>query len=143
MSERTPRDLRYLRKQSLEQERKIYENYFHDLIYNYGVDTTYFRQDTKYPQRWDLTPTLSGMEDLIYGENSNTSYYLSGDMVIYMEVENDIFELNKWALLPNENINLYFTCGDFSTRFASQLGKKKEFLDSIQFSGTYDGTGTI
>lgn len=140
MSERKPNDLRYLRKGSLEQERKIFENYFHDLIYNYGVDSVYFRQDIQYPEKLDVTPTLSGMEDLIYGENSNVSYYLSGNMVIYIEVENDIFELNKWSLQPNENISIYFTVGDFNTKFATQLGTKKEFSDTIQFSGEYDNT---
>jgi hypothetical protein len=143
MSETTPNDLRFMRRNSLEQERKIFENYFHDLIYNYGLDTEYFRQDTKYPEKWDLTPTLSGLEDLIYGENANTTYYLSGDMIIYVEIENDIFELNKWALMPNENISLYFTVNDFSTKFASQLGSKKNFADTIEFTGTHTGTGTL
>lgn len=143
MSERKPRDLRFLRKKSLEHERKMYENYFHDLIYNYGVDTTYFRHDTKFPERFDLTPALTGLEDLIYGENANMEFYLSGDMIVYIEVENDIFELNKWALLPNENINIYFTVGDFNTKFAPQLGSKKVFSDSIEFSGLISTSGTF
>ena len=137
MSERTPRDLRYLRKGSLEQERKIFENYFKDLIYNYGVDTIYFRHNTQYPEKLDTTPKMDGLEDLIYGENSNMEYYLSGEMVVYIEIENDIFELTKYGLQPNENITLYFTVNDFNTKFATELGSKREFVDTIQFTNTF------
>lgn len=143
MSEKPVNNIRYLRQNALEQERKIMENYFNDFINNYGVDVTYYRNDIKFPDQIDLTPSLTGLENLIYGESSNMSYYLSGGMVIYLEVENDIFEMNKYGTYPNENINIYFTINDFNTRFASQLGKKKSFYDNVTFSGIVSGPNVV
>jgi hypothetical protein len=143
MSESIPTNIRYLRKESLKQERKLFENYFHDLIQNYGVDTTYFRQDTNFPNKLDVTPNLSGLENLIYGENMDTTYFLSGGLVLYMEVENDVFELSKFGLEPNENLTVYFGVKDFETKFIHQLGAKKAYVDNISFSGTHSGTSTI
>lgn len=39
-------EIRYLKRQNLEQEARIVGNYFRDLIRSYGVDCTYYKLDT-------------------------------------------------------------------------------------------------
>tara|TARA_A100001011_G_scaffold395142_1_gene489314 strand:+ start:1401 stop:2546 length:1146 start_codon:yes stop_codon:yes gene_type:complete len=140
MSLRSNTNVKFLRKNGLKQERKLFENYFHDLIQNYGLDTTYFRHDIKFPEKIDLTPGLSGLENLIYGEAVDKSFYLSGEIPVYIDVQTDIFELNKFGIQPQENLEIYFSVNDFNTRFSSQLGERKEYKEIISFSGTMPGT---
>mgnify|MGYP003119866446 FL=1 len=105
MSLRSNTNVKFLRKNGLKQERKLFENYFHDLIQNYGLDTVYYRHDIKFPEKLDLTSNLSGLENLIYGESMDKSFYLSGDIPVYIDVQTDIFELNKFGIQPQENLD--------------------------------------
>lgn len=135
MSKRSNKNVKYLRRDGLKHERKLFENYFYDLIQNYGVDTSYFKNDIKFPEKVDLTPGVSGLENLIYGEAMDPTFYLSGGIPAYIEIENDVFSLTKFGLQPEENLTVYFAVNDFNTRFASQLGKRKEYADQVSFSG--------
>lgn len=39
-------EIRYLKRQNLEQEARIVGNYFRDLIRSYGIDCIYYKLDT-------------------------------------------------------------------------------------------------
>ena len=54
MSERPTTNVRYLRGQSLDQEQTLFANYYKDLIENFGIESTYFRHDTKFPNSLDM-----------------------------------------------------------------------------------------
>ena len=142
MSERPTTNVRYLRTRSLDQEQALYANYYKDLIENFGIEATYFRHETKFPNSLDLTPSGEGIENLIYGENTDPNYYLSGDMDIYIEVENDVFEMDKYGITPNENITIYFSVGDFNSRYASRLGGQRLFTGSKTFTGSFSNSPT-
>ena len=51
MSKRSNKNVKYLRRDGLKHERKLFENYFYDLIQNYGVDTSYFKNDIKFQKK--------------------------------------------------------------------------------------------
>jgi hypothetical protein len=142
MSERPTTNVRYLRSQSLDQEQTLFANYYKDLIENFGIESTYFRHDTKFPNTLDTTPSGLGVENLIYGENTDPNYFLSGDMDIYIEVENDIFEMNKYGITPNENITIYFSVGEFNSKFASRLGNVVTLTKKNTFTTTISSTET-
>lgn len=142
MSERPTTNVRYLRTRSLDQEQALYANYYKDLIENYGIEATYFRHETKFPNSLDLTASGLGVENLIYGENTDPNYYLSGDMDIYIEVENDVFEMDKYGITPNENITIYFSVGDFNSRYASRLGGQRLFSTTQTITGSFSNSPT-
>ena len=55
-------------------------------------------------------------------------------MISYMEVENDIFQLNKYGVLPNQDVNFYFDSKDFACALAWKLGRLKEYpIDEQMF----------
>tara|TARA_A100001011_G_scaffold397655_1_gene499384 strand:+ start:158 stop:1840 length:1683 start_codon:yes stop_codon:yes gene_type:complete len=140
MSERPTTNVRYLRGQSLDQEQTLFANYYKDLIENFGIESTYFRHDTKFPNSLDTTPSGLGVENLIYGENTDPNYFLSGGMDIYIEVENDVFEMSKYGITPNENITIYFSVGEFNSKFASRLGNVTTLTKRNTFTKTISST---
>lgn len=44
----------------------------------------------------------------------------------YVEVENDIFQLNKFGISPNQDVNFYFESGDFAAALATKAGRFRE-----------------
>jgi len=126
-------EIRYLRKSQLEQEAKIIANYYRDIIHHRGIDCTYFRQDTGFPSV--INPSLSAYEDIIYGENTSISYSTSSDMVVFMEVENDIFATNGTGTMPDQHYIVSFMIDDYASKFAYLLGGQDEFKTELSLSG--------
>lgn len=48
-------------------------------------------------------------------------------MLAYMEVENDIFQLQKFGLTPNADVYFYFDSTDFACDLATKVGQYKEY----------------
>ncbi len=123
----TQKELRYLKRKNLEQEAKIIGNYYNDIIRSYGVDCIYYKLDTS--KLDDLKRVIDQNTILrhAYGYDMQPDYSVSAEMITYMEVEQDIFQLNKYGLNPNMDVNFYFDRLTFACDLAAKLGQYKEY----------------
>ena len=127
-------EIRYMRRQNLEEEAKMVGNYFRDIIRQYGVDVNYYKMKIPYLDVFKGILDDNAMIVQAYGEDPNPDYSISSDMISYMEVENDIFQLNKYGVLPNQDVNFYFDSKDFACALAWKLGRLKEYpIDEQMF----------
>ena len=110
-------ELRYLKGTNVQNEQKLYAEYFRDLIHSYGVDVTYFRKDMRY---FDVP---SGLCNYTYGEDTTATYYLSAPMVVFIEVTNDSFVLNNMGIETHMDITFNMTVNDFNEQFRDILGQ--------------------
>lgn len=136
-------ELRYLKRKNLEEESRVVGNYIRDIIHSYGIDCNFFKLKSNYSEEFDEEINSTSLNIEAYGYDPNPDYLISSPMITYMEVENDIFNLNKYGIIPNADVNFYFDRVDFATRFATKLGKLKEFAIqpihlSIEFESEKD-----
>lgn len=122
-------ELRYLKRKNLDQEARIIGNYYRDIIRSYGVDCQYYKKDNSVFEQYDFKDEIDH-EMLLrqaYGYDETPNYNEPTDMITYMEVENDIFQLNKYGLNPNQDVNFYFDSIDFACALATKCGQLKEY----------------
>lgn len=120
-------EVRYIKRQNLEQESKMVGNWYRDLLRSYGVDCNYYKLKLPFPEIFHTIVNRNNIIRAAYGEDPDPNYKLSAEMITYMEVENDIFQLNKFGIVPTTNVNFYFDSTDFSTSLAYRLGQYKEY----------------
>ena len=120
-------EIRYLKRQNLEEEAKLIGNMYRDIIRQYGIDCNYYK--IKIPPLEQFRHIIDENTLLLnaYGEDSTPDYSISSTMLTYMEVENDIFQLNKYGVIPNMDVNFYFDSTDFACALAYKLGQLKEY----------------
>ena len=123
----TQPELRYLKRQNLENEAKIIGNYYRDLIRSYGVDCIYYKLDTSEYSNFKNIIDRNTILRQAYGYNDSPNYDMKAHVLGYMEVENDIFQLNKFGLNPNMDVNFFFESNDFACALATKLGQYKEY----------------
>lgn len=87
----TQPELRYTKRQNLENEAKIVGNYYRDLIRSYGVDCTYHKLDKSEFANFKNTIDRNTVLKQAYGYNITPDYSMSAHTLTYMEIENDIF----------------------------------------------------
>lgn len=122
----TQPELRYLKRQNLKQEANVIGNYYRDIIRSYGVDVTYNKLDTSYFDNFKGIVDKNAIIRQAYGYDIQPDYNMSAHMLAYMEVENDIFQLNKFGLNPEATVNFYFDSTDFACDLACKLGQYQE-----------------
>lgn len=127
VNQSTQSELRYIKRQNLTQESKIIGNYYRDILRSYGVDCNYYKLKIPYPEVFKTVVDQNNIIRAAYGEDPDPNYKISAEMITYMEVENDIFQLNKFGAFPNTNVNFYFDSNDFATSLAYKLGQYKEY----------------
>ena len=123
----TQKELRYLKRKNLEQEATIVGNYYRDIIRSYGIDCIYWKLDTG---KFDELKRVIDQNTVLkqaYGYDMQPDYKISAEMVTYMEVEQDIFQLQKYGLNPNTDVNFYFDRTGFACDLATKLGQYKEY----------------
>jgi len=133
MTVSTINEIRYLKRDQTLKESLILKNYYTDIINQYGIDVTYFKQNTEYPKI--INPTLSAMENIIYGENADIGYSLSADVVLYLEVEQNIFSFNQQGSQPDQHYIGSMMIDTFASAFAQYLGGNDEFNTNLNLSG--------
>lgn len=119
--------LRYLKRQQLEEEARIIGNYYRDIINSYGIDVNYYKLDTSIFENYKGIIDQNILLQKAYGYNISPDYSISAEMISYMEVEQDIFQLNKIGLNPDATVNFYFESTDFACALAEKLGQYKEY----------------
>ena len=122
----TQPELRYLKRQNLKQEANIVGNWYRDIIRSYGIDVIYNKLDTSFFDNFKGVVDQNAIIRQAYGYNTCPDYSISAHMLTYMEVENDIFQLNKFGLNPDTTVNFYFDNTDFACDLACKLGQYKE-----------------
>ena len=120
-------ELRYIRRQNLEEEAKVFANYYRDLIRAYGVDVRYFKLHIPFPETFTDTVTQNSLLMHAYGYDDHPKYKLACNVITYMEVDNDILSLNRLGAMPTTDATFFFDSVDFATALAPQLGKLREF----------------
>lgn len=120
-------EIRYLKRKNLEQEAKLIGNMYRDQIRQYGIDCHYYKLDLKKFAEFKNIIDQNTILRHAYGYDDQPDYSVSADMIAFMEVENDIFQLNKYGLNPNMDVNFVFDSNDFACALASQLGQYKEY----------------
>lgn len=120
-------ELRYIKRQNLEQEARVVGNYYRDLIRSYGIDCRYWKLNTS--EFTDFRGIIDENARLLraYGCNVNPCYDCSADMITYMEVQTDILQLQKWGLNPSMDVSFYFDTMDFACWLATKCGQLKEY----------------
>jgi hypothetical protein len=132
-------NLRYIKRANLEAEAKVVGNYYLDIIKSYGIDCDYFKVDFDFPDTLNTTLSSTIYRNIYGYDASMMDYQLSAHMIAYMEVEDDIFMLNKYGVTPETTVNFYFDIKDFASKFATQLGKTDlYYIDSAIISGNVD-----
>ena len=119
--------VRYMKRQNLEEEAKMIGNYYRDIIRQYGVDCNYYKIKIPYLEQFRKTLDDNTLILHAYGQDSEPDYTISSDMITYMEVDSDLFQLNKYGIVPEMNVNFYFDSTDFACSLAYKLGQLKEY----------------
>lgn len=120
-------ELRYLKRKNLEQESRIVGNWYRDIIRSYGCDVIYHKLNTSVFENYNKIIDQNTILQQAYGYNINPDYSCSAHMISYMEVDQDIFQLNKYGLNPNTDVNFYFDSIDFACSLATKLGQYYEY----------------
>ena len=121
------KELRYIRRQNLEEESRIIGNYYRDLIRSYGVDVRYYKISVPYPDEFSTTVNQNTLLLNAYGYDDHPDWSISCNMISYMEVDNDIFNLNKFGAMPTTDVTFYFDSIDYACALAPQLGRLREY----------------
>jgi len=117
----------------LQSEQDLQKEYYRDQIYSYGIDVIYFRKLNRFFE------APSGYACPIYGEDTTAAYYLSGNMVVYMEMMGDSFLLNKFGIETDAQANIYFTIQDFDEQFRDRFGTITAETMSANLYGNVSG----
>ena len=120
-------ELRYLRRNNLQEESRVIGNYFKDIIHQYGIDIKYHKLNTDVFGNFNSIVDQNAILKHAYGYNIEPSYDCVTDMISYMQVEADVFQLQKLGMVPNEDVEFYFDKTEFACDFAEQLGQLKEY----------------
>lgn len=122
--------LRYAQRNRLSSEHKLTNNYFRELIHYYGIDAVYFRHDS--------TPytTPSGLNfDYIYGEQPTMTYWLSSNVIIYINATGDDFIMNKFGIESNTDTEAFILIEDFTEQFRDLIGEDASGYYEVELSG--------
>lgn len=119
--------IRYIRRRNLEEEARVIGNYYKDIIQQYGIDCRYWKLNTSEFQDFKKNIDQNTVLKRAYGYDITPVYDVSADMVAYAEIDQDIFNLNKYGYNPNTDINLIFDSTQFACDMAPKVGVYKEY----------------
>ena len=120
-------ELRYLKRKGLEEESRIIGNALRDQIRQYGVDCVYYKLNTDNFIDFKNIIDQNTILRKAYGYEITPDYTLSAPMIVYAEVQTDIFQLNKYGYNPNVEVDFYFDRIDFACALATKCGRYKEY----------------
>ncbi len=119
-------EIRYSKVKNLENEARVVGNYYRDQIRSYGIDCRYYKSKIPFEEYKGVIDENVLLRHA-YGYDDKPDYSLSTEMITYMEVEQDMFNLQKNGYIPNPDVNFYFDSGDFAFAMACKCGRYKEY----------------
>jgi hypothetical protein len=124
------KQIRYHKEEDLEPQREIHRGYYREIIHQYGIDAVYFRKDLNFYE------SPSGVYvNYAYGEQTTASYFLSGDVITYMEMEGDSILLNKFGIETDGDANCFILIEDFTEQFRDHIGTERFYIPDLILSG--------
>jgi len=114
------REIRYLK--NTEREQKIIGNYYRDIIRQYGIDVNYYKLKVPYFEQYKTVVDQNALLRHAYGYDEEPDYSVSADMISYMEVNDDLLQLDKYGIVPNTTVNFWFDREDFACCLAQKMG---------------------
>lgn len=119
------REIRYLN--NTEREQNIIGNYYRDIIRQYGLDVNYYKGKLPYMEEFKPILDKNALIRHAYGYDDQIDYSVSCKMISYMEVQDDLLQLDKFGIIPNTTVNFWFDRLDFAYALAEKLGQLKEY----------------
>lgn len=123
----TTDQVRYLRRKNLEEEARVMGNYYSDIISMYGIDCVYHRKDMSGFDDFKTIIDQNAILKRAYGYDITPEYKVSADMVVFAEVDADVFNINKIGYTPNTDITLVFDSVRFACDMAPKVGRYREY----------------
>lgn len=96
----TQPEIRYLRRKNLDEEARIIGNWYRDCIRMYGIDCVYWKLNTGFFDDFKKVIDQNTVLKRAYGYEITPQYDVSAEMVAFAEVDQDIFALNKYGIIP-------------------------------------------
>jgi len=121
------REVRFMKRKNLEEEARVIGNYFSDLITNYGIDCLYRKLDTKVFGDYHNIVDKNTILKHAYGQNDSPDYSCSAMMITYPEVVQNIFNMQKFGYVPQDEIDFNFDSKQFACDLAARCGQLKEY----------------
>lgn len=123
----TQKEVRFLKRKNLEEEARIYGNMLADQIRMYGIDCIYHKLNT------DVFGNFKGIIDKntilknAYGYNISPDYSCSAEMITFPEMQQDIFQLQKFGMKAEAEVDFNFDAKQFACDLATKCGQLKEY----------------
>lgn len=123
----TQKEIRFIKRKNLDEESRIVGNYYRDLIRLYGIDCIYHKLNLSEFENYKGIVDQNTLLKHAYGYDIVPNYNLSAEMITFAEVDQDIFNLNKYGIVSNTDINLIFDSKQFACDLATKAGIYKEY----------------
>lgn len=99
-----------------------------DQIHQYGVDCTYYKLDTSvFGDFKGIVDRNALLKHAYKGYDLTPDYTCSAHMITFPEVATDIFQLNKYGIVPEAEVDFYFDSKQFACDLATKCGQLKEY----------------
>lgn len=119
------REIRYLN--NTDREQNIIGNYYRDIIRQYGVDVNYYKLKIPYMEQFKTIVDQNTVLRHAYGYEEEPDYSISAKMISYLEIQDDLLQLDKYGIIPNTTVNFWFDRQDFACCLANKMGQLKEY----------------
>ena len=122
------KDLRFLKRKNLEEEARVYGNMLADQIHQYGIDCIYHKMNTDvFGNFKKIIDQNTLLKHAYKGYDLTPDYTCSANMVTFPEVQTDIFQLNKYGIVPEAEVEFNFDSKQFACDLATKCGQLKEY----------------
>ena len=121
-------EVRFLKRKNLEEEARIHGNMLADQIRMYGVDCTYYKLNTDvFGNYRDIVDRNTLLKHAYKGYDLVPDYTCSASMITFPEMQQDIFQLNKYGIVPEAEVDFHFDAKQFACDLAVKCGQLKEY----------------
>lgn len=116
-----------------ENEVKLVAGYYSEMIMSYGIPVTYFRYNLDYYPNDGTSGTIA---NYTYGESPVSTYPVSADMVLYMDVASEDFLAVKLGMQTNIQSSVYFPIEYFYETWRDIIGTPTTGILTSHIAGT-------
>lgn len=136
--------IRYLKRQNVQNAAKLQAGYYRELINQYGVDTVWFMRQSDF-----FSSPVSGSEysDYTYGSvNGNSQFDVSANIITYVKIDSYSPMMKNFGFQTVTNAECYVMKKDFEEQWRDIIGNPVEnvfvtdvYADINSFTGYITG----